>query len=153
MRRLCLTGFLALALTSCQDPTGLENVLIAVDVTPERIAPGEIATIVVRFTNAGAGVVEIPDRCVYFEITNAQGSVVVGEASVICALVLRAPIKLGPFQTVEERSQWRGDHLRQVGNSWTMERVPDGMYRVYGRLDGRRSAPDTIEVVTVLPAN
>lgn len=148
MRRLCLTGFLALALVSCSDPNGLEQILITATVTPDRIAPGDTATIVVRYTNVSAFAVEIPNNsCVYpFEIANAQGEVLVGRDPVICTLELRPPTVLGPFQSLERRTIWTGYRRHLVSGTWITEPVPAGLYRVYGRLEGRLSAPETIEV-------
>jgi hypothetical protein len=146
MRRLCWTGFLAF-LVACDDTTGIDRVQIDVAVSPDRIAHGDTATIIVRYTNRSPFAVEIRDRCVSpFEIANAQGEVVAGRDPLICTLEIRPPVVLLPFESLERRALWTGYRRRPVGDTWITEPVPAGLYRVYGRLEGRLSTPDTIEV-------
>jgi hypothetical protein len=146
MHRLCLTGFLALFL-ACNDSTGLDRVQIDVAVSPDQITHGDTATIIVRYTNSSLFPVGIRDWCVStFEIANAHGEVVAGRDPMICALVIRSPTVLGPFESLERRTIWTGYGRRLVSGTWVTEPVPAGLYRVYGRLEGRLSAPDTIEV-------
>ena len=149
MRRLCLTGFLALTSVSCSDSTSIEQVQITTVVTPDRITPGDTAIVMVRYTNVSALPAQIPDhQCLSpFEIANDQGEVVAGNEPVICTLELRPPIVLHPFESFERQGLWTGYRRRLVGGAWITEPVSVGTYRVYGRLEARRSAPDTIEVL------
>lgn len=144
--RLLLVSCFVLA--ACSDITGLDGVVITVAVSPDRIVPGDTAAIVVRFTNPTFGTIEVPDHhCVSpFEIANASDEVVVGNEPVICTLEIRGPIVIGPFESIERRVAWNGRRTRFLNGVWVTEAVPAGLYRVYGRLAGRRSAPDTIEV-------
>jgi hypothetical protein len=140
-----------LALTlgaACGDATGLDRLAIAVAVSPDRIAPGEAATIVVRWTNTSFSAVELPGYCMHaYQIANAQGEVVVGHEPIFCALDLRAPEVLEPFQSIERQYTWNGYRMRQDGSNWVSEPAPAGLYRVYAVLEGKSSAPATIEVL------
>ncbi len=147
MRRFCMTGLLVIALTSCKDFAGANQIMVRVSVIPNHIVPGDTATIVVRLTNLAANAITIPDRCDHpFEIRNAQGDIVVGNTPVYCTLELRAPEVLKPFESIERRFTWTGKRLRLEGSTWVSEPVTTGLYRVYARFDGHLSAPDTVEV-------
>jgi len=148
--RLLLVSFFALA--ACDGSvTGIDQLTISVAVTPDHIVPGDTASIVMRITNPTGIRVEIPVRCTSpFEIANAQGEVVVGNEPLAC-LMYAATEVLGPFQSIERRTTWTGYQRIRSGSSWITEQVAVGSYRVYGRLEGRRSAPAPIEVSAPIP--
>lgn len=129
---------LALALWSaaCDEPTGPDHILVTVVVAPDRIVPGDTAIIGVRFTNTAPFSVKLDMWCRHlFEVANAQGEVVVGREALFCIAIVVPPVVLGPFESVERRIPWTGTRS-----------LPPGRYLVYGKLDGRRSAPDAIEI-------
>lgn len=145
--RLLVVSFVVL--TACTDINGLDQVVITVAVTPDQIVPGDTATIVVRLTNPTASTVEVPVRCTSpFEIANAQGEIVVGNEAIPCFAWIQPPEVLRPFQSVERRATWTGYGHRLIDSAWVIEPVAPGPYRVYGRLEDRRSAPHAIEVVS-----
>lgn len=146
-RRFVLPLFaLTLSSTACDEPTGLEHILVTVVVDPDRIVPGDTAIIGVRFTNTAPFTVKLDMWCRHlFEVEDAQGEVVVGREELICILILVPPVVLGPFESVERRIPWTGHRWRSIGEPM-MEPLPPGRYLVYGKLDGRRSAPDAIEI-------
>jgi hypothetical protein len=139
---------LALTLSSaaCDDLAGPDHVLVTVVVAPERIVPGDTAIIGVRFTNTGPFPVKVDTWCRHlFEVANAQGEVVVGREPLICIAIIGEPVVLAPFESIDRRIPWTGTRLQSFG-SLVMEPLPPGRYLVYGKLDGRRSAPDAIEI-------
>jgi hypothetical protein len=145
-RRIVLS-LLALTLSSaaCDEPTGLDHILVTVVVEPDRIVLGDTAIISVRFTNTAPFTVKLDMWCRHlFEVANAQGEVVVGREEMICALALLPPVVLGPFESIDRRIPWTG--YRHVWIGGVFEPLPPGRYLVYGKLDDRRSAPDDIEI-------
>jgi len=144
--RLVFVSFFALA--ACDGGiTSIDELTITVAVTPDHIVAGDTASIVVRITNPTRSRVEIPVRCTSpFEIANAQGEVVVGNEPLACLMYLAPPEVVGPFQSIERRTMWTGYRRTRNGSSWVTEPAAPGSYRVYGRLEGRRSAPEPIEV-------
>jgi len=146
-RRIVLP-LLALTLSSvaCDEPAGPDHILVTVVVAPDRIVPGDTAIIGVRFTNTGPFPVKLDMWCRHlFEVANAQGEVVVGREALVCIAIFVPPVVLAPFESIERRIPWTGTRLRSIG-SLVMEPLPPGRYLVYGKLDGRRSAPDAIEI-------
>lgn len=140
---------LVVALAACSDIAGLDRLVITVAVNPDHIAAGGTTVITVRITNPTATAIEVPDyHCsAPFEIANGDGDVVAGNEPIFCTLELRPPTVLAPFQSIERRGTWNGQRRTGVGPPSVFEPVPAGLYLVYGRLLGRRSAPDTISVV------
>lgn len=125
-----------LSSAACDEPAGLDHILVTVVVEPDRIVPGDTAIIGVRFTNTAPFSVKLDMWCRHlFEVANAQGEVVVGREALFCITILVSPVVLGPFESVERRIPWTGTRS-----------LPPGRYLVYGKLDGRRSAPDAIEI-------
>ena len=147
-RRFVLPLFaLTLSSTACDDPVGLDHILVTVVVEPDRIVPGDTAIIGVRFTNTAPFPVELGRWCRHlFEVANAQGEVVVGREPLFCIAIAVPPEVLAPFESVERRIPWTGQRWRWVGGTPVLESLPAGHYRIYGKLDGRRSAPDAIEI-------
>jgi hypothetical protein len=146
LRRHVASSFaLALALVGCRDITGLHPLRITVAVTPDRIAPGDSAAIVVRFTNMSAGAVDLALFCEHlFEVANSQGEVVAGREPLYCIAIVGRPVVLGPFESLERRFSW-------TGTSPAGQPLPPGLYRVYGKLAERRSAPADIEIDAPVP--
>ena len=142
--RLLLVSSLALA--ACSDVTGIDRLEITVAVSPDSIVQGETAMITVRITNPTATPIEIPYRCVStFEVANAQGELVFGDESVVCVFHVHPGLVLAPFESIERVAPWDGKRFIG-GPTWAFEPVPAGLYRVYGKVEGRRSRPDTIVV-------
>lgn len=143
----------SLVLAACSDVAGIDRLLITVTVTPDRIAPGDTASIVVRFTNPTPTPLEMPViPCLSpFEIANAQGELVAGNEVVPCLAHAPPPEVLKPFQSVQRHAMWTGYQRRFNGASWITEPATPGVYRVYGRLDGSLSAPAPIEVSAPVP--
>jgi hypothetical protein len=136
-----------LSSAACDDPTRPDHILVTVVVAPDRIVPGDTAIIGVRFTNTGPFTVSLDMWCRHlYEVANAQGEVVAGREELICALILVPPVVLAPFESVDRRIPWTGERWRWIGGTPMLEPLPAGHYRIYGKLDNRRSAPDTIEI-------
>lgn len=138
---------LILAFTACTDVTSIDRVVITVAVSPDRITPGDTAAIVVRFTNASPTPAQVQLFCRHlFEVSNILGEVVAGREPFYCIAVFVPPVTLMPFESIERRFTWNG-HRRYRDGVWVNEPVPAGLYRVYGTLDGSRSAPDTVRIL------
>ncbi len=143
----------SLVLAACTDVAGIDRLLITVTVSPDRIAPGDTALIVVRFTNPTLTPLEMPViPCISpFEISNAEGELVAGNEVVPCLAYVPPPETLKPFQSVERHAMWAGYQRRLNGTEWITEPATPGVYRVYGRLDGKLSAAAPIEVRAPVP--
>jgi len=147
-RRIVLP-LLALTLSSaaCDEPAGPDHILVTVVVAPDRIVPGDAAIIGVRFTNTGPFPVKLDMWCRHlFEVANARGEVVVGREALFCIAIVVPPVVLAPFESIERRIPWTAQRWRWIDGTPVLESLPAGHYRIYGTLDGRRSAPDAIEI-------
>jgi hypothetical protein len=143
---------LALVLTACSEPAGFDPLMISVAVSRDKIVPGDTTTVVVRFTNTGPTSIDLPLFCQHvFEIADAQGEIVAGREGMACVAIVGGPTRLGPSESLELRSSWNGWFRQQIGDTLITGPLPPGRYRVYGKLEQRRSAPTTLELEPRVP--
>src|SRR5436309_13015563 len=111
-------SLLALILTACGDPTGLDHLTINVALSRNKIMSGDTTTVVVRFTNTGSDSDSLPLFCQHlFEVANADGEIVAGREPMLCIAILVGPDRLGPFESIEQRFVWAAQFRQQIGDT------------------------------------
>ncbi len=150
MRHSFMTGFLAIAVASCSEPSlapidappALE---ISVRVEPDAIVAGTAANVVMTVKNTLPRSVEVASCRISFWVEGGGGEIVGGGRGTTCLAdsFLDNPLRLRPFETNAITFQWPASQTQNV---------PAGMYNVFGWVNDpvRPSAPARI---TVLPAN
>lgn len=148
MHRLCLAGFLALAMTSCgdsiigtyaHDPGAIQ---VSVRIQPGSIVAGSPASVLLTLKNMSPRYVEISSCPIYFWVEGSGGQVVGGSRSIGCfgGSFVYQPLRFGPFEAKTFTFHWQ-----------ETQSVPPGVYNVFGWVGFEQRASPPAQV-TVLPA-
>jgi len=145
-------SLLALILTACGDPTGLDRLTINVALSRNKMMSGDTTTVVVRFTNTGSDSMSLPLFCQnLFEVANADGEIVAGREPLSCIAIAVGPDRLGPLESIERRFLWAAQFRKQIGDTLMTGPLPPGTYQVYGKVEERRSAPIMLDLEPRVP--
>lgn len=150
MRRLCLTGFLALTLASCNDSStapvsDLDALQISVRAEPATIVAGTAANVVLTLKNPLNRPVVVSACPIYFRVVGDGGQIVGGSNGGVClaAASIYAPLRFDPLETKTVTRQWLASETQGV---------PPGVYDLFGWVnDPARASPPAC--ITVVPAS
>ena len=148
-----MAAVLLATLAACSGTTGPDYLTIDVALSRDKLMSGDTTTVVVRFTNTGPTSIDLHLFCRHlFEVANSDGEIVAGREPMVCVAIVRGPEMLAPFQSIERSFSWTARFSQQIGDTLITGPLPPGTYQVYGKVNGWRSAPTTLELDPRVPA-
>jgi hypothetical protein len=156
LRRLAeIAPLLCIVLSACQSPTDANRQLdVAVSIDRLEITPSAPARVTLTIQNRGPNVVEVADPRSYacaapYLVRDATDRPVQLPART-CLLILYAPRKLGPAESLTIQDQWSGDQSDGAGGATAVE---PGKYRISAHVagQGRQLTSETV-TVSIPPA-